>query len=100
MEDRNRKLSNANGREGVKPHHLILDGRARLLISGVSDVESFDEDGVVCNTSQGVLLVRGSGLKVDKLSLEGGELSVEGKVDSLLYEDTAPTGGLFARLFR
>ena len=83
-----------------KPHHLILDGRARLLISGVCDVDSFDEDGVVCRTAQGTLLVRGSGLRVDKLSLEGGELSVEGKVDSLIYEDAAASGGFWSRLFR
>jgi sporulation protein YabP len=83
-----------------KPHHLILHGRERLMISGVSDVESFDEEGIVCKTTQGVLLVRGAGLRVDKLSLEGGDLSVEGRVDSLLYEDAAPSGGLFARLFR
>ena len=83
-----------------KPHHLILDGRARLMITGVLDVESFDEEGVVCKTAQGVLMVRGAGLKVGKLSLDGGELSVEGRVDSLMYEDTAPSGGFFARLFR
>jgi sporulation protein YabP len=86
--------------DSKKAHHLILDGRERLLISGVSDVESFDESGVVCKTAQGTLLVRGSALRVDKLSLEGGELSVEGKVDSLVYEDAAPSGGLWARLFR
>ena len=83
-----------------KPHHLILDGRERLLISGVSDVERFDESGVICKTAQGTLLVRGSALRVDKLSLEGGELSVEGKVDSLVYEDAAAPGGLWSRLFR
>jgi sporulation protein YabP len=79
---------------------LILDGRERLLISGVTDVEKFDENGVVCQTSLGTLLVRGGGLRVDKLSLEGGELSIEGRVDSLAYEDAAQTGGFFSRLFR
>jgi sporulation protein YabP len=98
MDDRNR--GNPSSRESGRPHQLILDGRSRLIITGVSDVESFDEEGVVCKTAQGVLLVRGTGLKVDKLSLEGGELSVEGKVDSLIYEDTAPSGGFFARIFR
>ncbi|MCL2003855.1 MAG: sporulation protein [Oscillospiraceae bacterium] len=82
-----------------KPHQLILDGRERLIISGVSDVESFDEEGVVCKTGRGTLLVRGTGLRVDKLSLEGGELSVEGLVDSLVYEDAAQSGGLWSRLF-
>ena len=83
------------------PHHLILEGRARLSISGVEDVESFDESGVVCRTSKGTLVVKGSGLHVDRLNLEGGELSVEGCVDGLLYEDSAQNkgGGFFSRLF-
>jgi len=82
------------------PHHMILDSRNRLSVSGVYDVESFDENGVICKTSQGALLIRGSNLRVDKLSLEGGELAVEGLVNSLTYEDNAPAGGFFARLFR
>ncbi len=83
-----------------KPHHLILDARNRLSVSGVSDVDSFDEKGVVCVTSLGTLVIRGTGLKVDKLSIEGGELAVEGKVDSMVYEEAPQQGGFFSRLFR
>jgi sporulation protein YabP len=49
-------------------HHVIADGRERLSISGVEDVESFDEESVVAITSAGVLVVRGSQLHIDKLS--------------------------------
>ncbi len=83
-----------------KPHHLILNARNRLSVSGVSDVGSFDENSVVCMTSHGTLIVRGTGLKVDKLSIEGGELTVEGKVDCITYEDAQTQGGFFSRLFR
>ncbi len=83
------------------PHHIILDGRERLSITGVEDVESFDENAVVMSTSQGVLMIKGTGLRVDRLSLEGGELNIEGTVDSLQYEDTQPAqGGFLSRLFR
>ena len=83
-----------------QPHHLILEGRKRLSISGVLDVASFDEKSVICKTNRGGLIVRGSELSVDKLSLEGGELSVEGTVDSIVYESVTQSGGFFARLFR
>lgn len=81
------------------PHKLSLDDRSRLNVTGVMDVESFDEQTVVLYTAQGTLIVRGSGLHLKLLSLEGGQVSVDGHVDSLVYEDDAPGHGFFARLF-
>ena len=81
------------------PHKLTLDDRGRLNVTGVQDVESFDEETVVLYTAQGTLVVRGSGLHLKLLSLEGGQVSVDGRVDSLVYEDDAPGRGFFARLF-
>ena len=81
-------------------HSLSLAERKRLTVSGVADVESFDENTVVLDTSGGVLIVRGSELRVDKMSIEGGELTVTGLVNSLNYEEgRAERGGLFSRLF-
>ena len=83
------------------PHHVIMEGRSRLSVSGVEDVESFDEQSVVCVTSRGVLVIRGHELHIGKLNTEGGELSVEGTIDALEYEDSAaPSGGFFSRIFR
>ena len=82
-------------------HHVILEGRERLSVSGVEDVESFDESAIVMNTCEGTLVVRGEGLHIEKLSLDGGDLKVEGSVDSLTYEDAGgERGGFLARLFR
>ena len=81
-------------------HRLELDGRERLTISGVEDVERFDETGIVMTTSAGVLTVTGEGLHIGQLSLEGGELHVDGRVDSISYEeDDGGRGGLLRRLF-
>lgn len=83
------------------PHGVILEGREKLNVSGVEDVESFDDTGVVMYTSKGTLIVRGSGLHIEKLSIDGGELSVMGQIDSMAYEDEKPqSGGFFSRLFR
>lgn len=81
------------------PHRLTLDARERLSMSGVLEVESFDESMIVLITTRGTLIVRGRGLHLQMLSLEGGQVSVDGSVDSLSYEDPAPAGGFFARLF-
>ena len=80
-------------------HHLSLDGREHLVISGVEEVERFDEESIILTTNMGELEIRGEGLHIEKLSLEGGELHVEGTVTALIYE-TRPreSGGLLRRL--
>lgn len=81
-------------------HHVVLEGRGRLNVSGVEEVERFDEEEIVMETTQGRLIVRGSGLHIETLSLDGGELRVEGEVDGLTYEETVQSGGgFFSRLF-
>ena len=83
-------------------HHIILEEREQLSVSGVEEVESFDENTIVMLTNRGTLIVRGEELHIEKLSLDGGDLKVEGTIDSLTYEDWGGdwAGGLFARLFR
>ena len=86
--------------ENSKPEHrLILEQRERLVISGVEEVARFDEETIVLTTSLGELEIQGEGLHIEKLSLEGGELHVDGNVSALLYE-TSPREepGLLRRL--
>ena len=82
-------------------HHILLEGREQLTVSGVEEVESFDENTIVMLTNRGTLIVRGEELHIEKLSLDGGDLRVEGNIDSLTYEDSGRdrAGGFFARLF-
>ena len=82
-----------------QPHRVELDGRGHLLVSGVEDVERFDETGIVMSTSAGTLIVTGEELHIGQLSLDGGELKVDGRIDSLSYEEPAVArGGLLRRL--
>ena len=81
-------------------HRLELIGRDRLTVSGVEDVERFDETGIIMSPSAGTLVITGEDLHIGKLSLDGGELHVDGRVDSVSYEDDgAGRGGFFSRLF-
>jgi sporulation protein YabP len=84
-----------------RPHGVILEGRARLTVSGVEDVESFDDMEIVMQTSAGDLIVRGEGLHIDKLSLDTGELAVTGHITDLCYtEPSVSSGSLWTRLFK
>lgn len=82
-------------------HRVLLENRSRLTVSGVDGVESFDESSIVMSTSQGSLIIRGSDLHIEKLSLDGGDLLVEGTVDALTYEEEdVPQTSFLGRLFR
>ncbi len=82
-------------------HSLSMEGRRRLLVSGVTDVESFNEQEVIMGTTQGTLAVHGMDLHMEKLSVDSGDVVITGQVDALEYEDTPVKGeGFFARLFR
>ena len=81
------------------PHSLSLEGREQLRVSGVEDVDRFDENEIVMTTTAGILIVTGEGLHIGKLSLDGGELHVDGRIESVTYEDAPAVGGFFSRIF-
>ncbi|MBE6820093.1 MAG: sporulation protein YabP [Ruminococcaceae bacterium] len=88
-------------RNPTMPHNLVLEDRRLLTVSGVSDVDSFDEETVIVFTDSGELTVRGSDLHINRLSVEMGELTVEGRISALIYsEDVQKSGGFFSRVFR
>ena len=88
-------------RAAEMPSSVIMENRKRISVSGVEDVGSFDEGEIVITTSKGTMVLHGRELRIEKLSLDSGDVIVEGEIDALQYEDDArPSGGLFTRLFR
>ena len=83
------------------PHNLILEDRKKLAVSGVQDVDCFDESTVVLFTNMGKLLVRGNNLHVNAFDMTSGEFSMEGDIAVLEYSDE-PQGKVpfLRRLFR
>ncbi len=93
MNDYNEKL--------LLPHNLILKDRKELSLSGVTDVDSFDDTSVVAYTDFGELTISGSGLHISSLNIENGDLSVSGEITSLNYLDNRPKAqGFFSKVFR
>ena len=84
----------------ASPQRIELSGRESLTVSGVEDVVSFDEHEILLDTLEGTLLLRGEGMHINKLSVESGELQIEGLIDTLEYSDSAPSRpGLLSRIF-
>ncbi|NJD01057.1 MAG: sporulation protein YabP [Ruminiclostridium sp.] len=86
-----------------KVQNLILENRERLSVSGVIDVESFNDESVIVDTELGALIVRGADLHINKLNIDSSELSIEGDIMSCEYSDrdgSRSKGGFFARMFK
>lgn len=89
---------------GNKAHKVLLANRKTGNFSGVVDVLSFDVSEILLETEQGMLLIKGNDLHVNRLSLEKGEIDIEGRIDSLAYSEVKDYGkqaeSFFARLFK
>ena len=81
-------------------HGFTLMNRSHAEISGVIDVDCFNEQIVVLKTPLGTLTVTGAALNMSQLNLEDGRVSLEGEVDALEYTGGKKKGGVLGRLFR
>ncbi len=87
-----------------KTHKISMINRANCGISGVNDVLAFDNHEILLETEQGILMMKGNELHVGRLSLDKGEIDIEGKIDSLTYSEQlkseAKGDSLLMRLFK
>lgn len=87
-----------------KNHKLVINNRKTSLVTGVLDVLSFDLNEILLETEQGMMMVKGTDLHVNRLNLEKGEVDLSGNIDSVAYSEIhagAKQGeNLFAKLFR
>ena len=87
-----------------RAHKVSMTNRRTCSINGVEDVLSFDVNEILLETEQGMLMIKGEDLHVNRLSLEKGEVDVDGKIDSFTYSDVMHHGqkteSFIAKLFR
>lgn len=83
--------------EVLLPHKLTLNERKTLTMTGATEVVSFDENAVVLKTGLGTLTIHGRQLQLKNLSLEGGQVAVDGVISALIYEE--PRQGGLRRFF-
>lgn len=83
-------------------HNMILENRKSLSISGITDVDSFDEKEISLYTQLGELKIQGRELHIDAMSVETGDMTITGDIWALIYGDKDKKGPISAlgRLFR
>lgn len=87
-----------------RTHKMVLTNRRTCNLTGVSDVLSFDVNEIILETELGMLMIKGKDLHVNRLTLEKGEVDIEGRVDSFTYSEQAGMANkgesLLTRLFK
>ncbi len=83
-------------------HSLKMLGRETLCATGIEDVDSFDDDRIIAYTTEGQMTVKGAELKINRLSVEDGELEIQGIIDSIEYQDSHKSGGggILGKIFK
>ena len=82
-------------------NNIIIENRIKTSISGVTDVVSFSESEIVLDTEAGGLVLRGEDFRINKLSVEVGEVTIDGKLNNFSYEETKKEKvGMMSRIFR
>lgn len=90
-------------RQSSRQHRVVITDRAVATLNGVLDILSFDLREILLETEQGMLMIKGKDLHVNRLTLEKGELDLSGRIDSVVYSDmpdkSGASGSFFSRLF-
>lgn len=83
-------------------HRLNMVGRKKMTVTGVEDVDSFDDDRIVAYTTEGIMTVKGADFRINRLNVEDGGLEIEGEIDSVEYADghKSDKGGFLSKIFR
>lgn len=88
----------------TRPHKMLIQNRSAANITGVKDVVSFDVNEVLLETDLGMLTIKGKELHVSRLTVEKGEIDIDGRIDSLSYSDNTPASksaqSFVSRLFK
>lgn len=82
------------------PQNIIMENRKSLRISGVKDIDSFSENRIVLSTVMGELVIKGDDLHIGDLEAESGDLSMTGRINSIVYSRHSVMDGPVKKLFR
>ena len=90
--------------EYALPHNIVLENREKMSVSGVSDVDTFDENKIVLFIPDDTIIIEGEDLHIQKLDVSSGELTIEGEIYSFCYTGSASSSkgskGFFKKMLR
>lgn len=81
-------------------HDIIIENRKKVTLTGIKDVENFDDEAIAASSEFGAITLNGHNLKISRLSVESGDMVVEGDINSVVYSDRGIKGSFWNRVFR
>ena len=91
-------------RQLIKSHKISLNNRLSGSMTGVREVISFDGSEIILDTEQGILILKGEDLHVTRLTLDKGEVEINGRIDGIMYTESddkkRDRGSFLAKLFQ
>ncbi len=85
--------------ENFNKHTLLLENREVLEMTGIIDVESFNEEEIYAICDYGELLIKGENLHIEVLDLNSGDMKISGKITALVYSEKSQVKGFFKKVF-
>ena len=85
--------------DNFNKHTLLLENREILEMTGIMDVESFNEEEIYALCDYGDLLIKGEGLHIEVLDLNTGDMKISGKITALVYSEKSQVKGFFKKVF-
>lgn len=83
-----------------RSHSIMLDARAKLSMTGIEDVNGFNEETVSVKTTCGTLIIKGEKLHIEKLNLETGDVVIDGRINSMQYLGSEVSRSRLSKLFK
>ncbi len=81
-------------------HDIVIENRQRLSATGIQNVDSYEDDCIVAQSECGEIVIKGHELKISRLSVETGDMTVDGNIDSVSYNAPKVSGSFFSRVFK
>ncbi|NLY86551.1 MAG: sporulation protein YabP [Tissierellia bacterium] len=80
--------------------NIMVEDRENMTVTGVEQVESFNENTIILNTIKGGMIIKGENLNISKLNLDDGNVKIQGKINGINYSNKETPKNIMGKLFK
>ena len=90
------------GKGSFKNQNIFIEDRNKVTITGVEQVDSFNDNTIILRTVKGGMTIRGEGLNVGKLNLDNGNININGIINGIVYnnKDSSQRKNIIGKIFK